>query len=67
MLIDPGIFKAHSIRSAAISKASSIGISLTEIIKYGQWSATSTFKYFYHKEMRNKDLFQNIINSANYI
>ena len=62
--IDTDIFKAHSTRSAATSKASNVAISLTEIIKQGHWSNSSTFKKFYHKEIRNKDMFQNITNSA---
>ena len=41
--IDTDIFKAHSTRSAATLKASSIRIFLTEIIKRGQWSSSSTF------------------------
>ena len=44
-------------------KASSTGFFLTEIIKRGQCSST-TFKKFYHKEIVNRDMFQNIINSA---
>ena len=62
--IDADIFKAHSTWSSATSKASSTGISLIEIIKWGQWSSSSTFKKFYYKEIRNKDMFQNVINSA---
>ena len=60
--IDTVIFKFDWTRSAATSKASSIEISLIEIIKRIQWSSSSTFKRFYHKEIRNKDMFQNIIN-----
>ena len=62
--IHTDIFKVHSIRSAVTSKASRIGVSMTEIIKRDQWSSSSTFKEFYHKEIRDKDMFQNIINST---
>lgn len=55
--IDTVIFKFHWPRSAATSKASRIEISLIEIIKRIQWSSSSTFKRFYHKEIRNKDIF----------
>ena len=41
--IDTKTFKAHSARSASTSKASSIGISLSEIVKRGQWQSDSTF------------------------
>ena len=58
------IFKGHSTRSAATSIASSIGISLTEIIKRGEWSSISACKKIYYKEIRNKDMFQNIVNST---
>ena len=61
--IDIDVFKAYSTRSAATSKASSTGVFLTEIIKRDQCSST-TFKKIYHKEIMNKDMFQNIINSA---
>ena len=41
--IDTDIFKVHSTRSAATSKASSIGISLTDTVKQGQCSALKKF------------------------
>ena len=61
--VDTDVFKTYSTRSAATSKASSTGVFLTEIIKRGQCSST-TFKKFYHKEIVNREMFQNIINSA---
>lgn len=51
--IDVTIFKAHSTRTAASSKASSIGISVTEILKRAGWSNESTFQKFYNKSIAN--------------
>ena len=58
-------FKAHSTRSASTSKALSAGISLTEIVKRGQWKSDSTFRKFYHKDIKDTKNFQvSIVNSV---
>ena len=62
--IDTKTFKAHSARSASTSKASSIGISLSEIVKRGQWQSDSTFRKFYHKNINNTSTFQEGILSS---
>jgi len=50
-------FKAHSTRSASTSKASSLGVSTSEIVKRGQWASDSTFKKFYCKEISSTESF----------
>ena len=47
--IDIGIYKAHSTRAAASSKAEAMGLSIEEIISKGNWSSKSMFEKFYHK------------------
>lgn len=46
---DTSVFKAHSTRGAAASKASASGISVDEILKAGHWSSESTFSRFYKR------------------
>ena len=51
---DTEVFKVHSNQSAAVStKAEVIVVSLTNIIKLGHGSQTSTFQKFYRKVSRN--------------
>ena len=45
--IDINTFEAHSTRAAATSKATSLGVSLAEVLKRGRWSNSSTFQKFY--------------------
>lgn len=59
--IDTKTFKAHSTRAASTSKASSSGISLTEIVKRGKWKSDSTFRKFYHKNIVKESDFQGSI------
>ena len=60
--INTDVFKAHSTRSAATSKMSSVGISLIEIKGRDKRCSSSTFKKNYHEEISNKEMFQNIFN-----
>jgi hypothetical protein len=48
--IDTAVFKAHSTRGAAASKALASGLSLDSILKVGQWSRESTFSKFYQRD-----------------
>ena len=47
--IDTSTFKAHSTRAASTSKASDLGVPLSEIVKRGRWTNSSTFENFYKK------------------
>ena len=48
--IDTEVFSAHSYRGASLSSAYSKGVSLSEIVRSGDWSSTETFltHYFGH-------------------
>ena len=45
--VDITLFTAHSVRSAATTKANSIGVSIKEIQRAAGWSNESTFQRFY--------------------
>jgi len=62
--IDTKIFKTHSARSASTSKASSVGISLSEIVKRGRRKSDSTFRKFYLKNIKDTLTFQEGILSS---
>ncbi|XP_066932297.1 integrase/recombinase xerD homolog [Clytia hemisphaerica] len=49
--IDTKIFKGHSTRSATTSKASSLGISVREILERANWTNESTFQKFYNRKI----------------
>ena len=53
--INTEVFKAHSTQSASSSKAEVTGVSLTDIIKQGNWSQASTFQRFYKKSIKEYD------------
>ncbi len=52
--IDTSVFKAHSTRSAATSKAAATGFSIAQILAAGCWSDKSnTFAMFYCRTVEN--------------
>jgi len=53
--INTDIFKAHSIRGAAASKAACSGVTISEILQAADWSSESTFQRFYHRPSDDKD------------
>ena len=50
--IDTGIFKAHSIRGAAVSAAANAGVTTSDILRAADWSSESVFTKFYYKPVR---------------
>ncbi len=46
--IDTNLFKAHSMRAAASSGVSKLGLKLKDILDNGNWSNESTWQKFYH-------------------
>ena len=46
---DTSIFSGHSSRTATASKAKQVVLSLSEILKRGQWTNKSIFETFYNK------------------
>jgi len=62
------VFKAHSTRSAASSKALKAGIPIPDILAKGNWSNVSTFQKFYCKPIRSnptKNLQKGILSTLN--
>ena len=47
--IDIGVYKAHSTRAAATSKADSLGLRIEDIVGQGNWSNKTTFERFYRR------------------
>jgi hypothetical protein len=54
--IDISIYKAHSTRSATTSKAKIIGLSAQEIMQRANWTRESTFRRFYHRNLKEQPL-----------
>jgi len=49
--IDTGVFKAHSTRAAASTKAFFMGVPIRSILTRGGWSSEASFKIWYFKYM----------------
>ena len=49
--IDTSHYKAHSVRSAATSKAREKGLSTNQIMKAANWSNANTFQRYYNKDI----------------
>ena len=47
--IDVSTFKSHLTRAASTSAATSLGVSVKDIMKMANWTSESTFKRFYLK------------------
>jgi len=45
--IDTNIFKAHSVRGAAVSAAANEGVTTNDILKAADWSSETVFQKFY--------------------
>ena len=52
--INTDIFKAHSVRSAAVSSAANAGVTISEIISAADWSNETVFQKFYYKLINRK-------------
>ena len=50
--IDVNVFKAHSVRSAAATKANARNVPLKDIMSLAGWTSESTFKKFYLKPVQ---------------
>ena len=55
--VDQSVFKAHSVRAAATSAASTCGVPLQTILATAGWSGSSTFARFYNKPVANAPAF----------
>ena len=47
--INTEVFKPHSIRGAASSKAAWSGVTISDILQAADWSSEATFQKFYHR------------------
>ena len=54
-------FKTHSCRSAAISKAKAMDISLEGVLTRGQSSVESTWQKHYHKAIQRNETFETAV------
>ena len=52
---DTSTYKAHSVRSAATSKAWSKGLTMKQILQAANWSNANTFKKFYNKDIEENN------------
>ena len=50
--IDINIFKPHSVRGAACSKAAGVGVTTKDILDAADWSCEGTFQRFYNRQKR---------------
>ncbi|XP_068712558.1 uncharacterized protein [Montipora foliosa] len=55
--IDINVYKPHSVRSAATSKAKAANASLVEIMQTAGWSSAATFAKFYDREIEQGSSF----------
>ena len=61
--IDVTIYKPHSVRSAAASKAKANNASVTEIMTTAGWSSAATFARFYDKQIESGPSFATSVSS----
>ena len=57
-------FKPHSLRAASTSKGFQRGISISDILKRGNWSNESVWQTYYHKEISPTESYQRTLLDA---
>ena len=62
--IDSSMFSAHSYRGASLSDAYAKGLSITQILKAGDWSSTETFFKHYNTPSTDSPVGQLILSLA---
>lgn len=60
--VDTSVFKAHSARGAAASKAVGAGIPVDTVLKTAHWSVESTFTKFYYREVVSENIAEAVLN-----
>ncbi|ODM91475.1 Integrase/recombinase xerD [Orchesella cincta] len=63
--IDTALFKSHSVRSSATSKASQRGMSLIDIQRAADWSSPNTFLKFYKRYYSHSGFGTTVLSSSN--
>ena len=61
--VDTNVFKAHSTRVAATSKAASLHVHIDQILKVSGWSTAGKFGKFYKKPVEVKDFASTILDN----
>lgn len=59
--IDTSVYKSHSVRAAASSKAKMCSVPVSEIMSAAGWSNVGTFSKFYQKDVQNTDSFNRAV------
>ena len=59
--VDTDLFKAHSVRSASVSKAKSCHIPIDDIMSKAGWSNVETFRKYYDKGMVVEENFAEVV------
>ena len=62
--IDTSLFKPHSCRSASVSKANKMRLSLDTILRTAGWSCDSTFRKFYDKPIVDTSFAETILSKV---
>lgn len=60
--IDCEKYKAHSVRSASVSRAKNCQIPIQDIMKTAGWSSARTFSQFYDKKIDNIEYSERVLN-----
>ena len=63
--VDVNVYKPHSVRAAATSKAKANKASLLEIMNTAGWSSAATFAKFYDKHIETEQTFSHSVLSIN--
>ena len=63
--IDTAIFKAHSVRGAAVTAASIAGVTTCDILNAADWSSPSVFQKFYYKPSRRTHFGRAVLDPSN--
>ena len=62
--IDIAKYSRHSVRGASTSKAKSLGISVSNIMKHARWRSAESFAKHYDKKVQETDVAQIILENA---
>ena len=65
--VDTSIFKAHSVRGAAVTAASNAGVTTCDILNAADWSSQSVFQRFYYKPSKQTGLGRAVLDPQNQV
>ena len=61
--VDTDLFKAHSVRSASVSKAKACHVPIDDIMRKAGWSNVETFRKYYDKEVVVEKFAEAVLNN----